>query len=247
MEDFTPESFRFLRELEHNNRRDWFEPRRAEFDALLVIPLAAVVVAASAELRTGPWPMSGSRATVFRQLRDQRYAKAQPYATAVRALLTSTGTKPAREGCVHVEVSSHGGFVGAGFHRPPSSIITPIRQRMAVEPDRWRNAVHALEVTGRALGDDRLVRMPRGFEALALHDLAADLRLRSIETSEQITVDDWLSGRAVERIVALVTAAMPILRFGNDAAGFAPAATARPVTPASASSRDGTPRIDDVE
>ncbi|MEL6893144.1 MAG: DUF2461 family protein, partial [Actinomycetota bacterium] len=140
----TSAAFGFLADLGANNDRGWFEPRAEEFRRLLVEPLADVLATASAQLATGPWPVSGGARTIFRQLRDQRYARAEPYSTAVRALLTRTGTTPTREGCVHVEINGDGGFVGVGFHRPPAAMLAPIRRRILDEPDRWTEAVDAI-------------------------------------------------------------------------------------------------------
>ncbi|MEO1060471.1 MAG: TIGR02453 family protein [Actinomycetota bacterium] len=224
----SPAGFEFLAQLEEHNERSWFEPRRDEFRRLLVDPLVDVLEAASQQLGEGPWPVSGGRRTIFRQLRDQRYAKAEPYATAVRALLTSTGSKPAREGCVHVEVAAGGGFVGVGFHRPPAAMLAPIRRRLLDEPDRWRAIVDGLRAAGLELADDRLVRMPRGFEPWVGHELAPDLRLRSIELSRRLDRGDWVECRVIGVIVDTVRASMPLLRFGNEAAGFPPAPGATP-------------------
>ncbi len=218
-----PEGFEFLRALAADNSRAWFEPRAGEFRRVLIEPFGAALVTASTRLARGPWPLSGGPATVFRQLRDQRYAKAVPYATSVRGLLTSTGTKPAREGCVHVEVAPDGGFVGVGFHRPPAAMLAPIRQRMLDEPRAWRSIVDELAAAGHELTDDRLTRMPRGFESHADHSMAVDVRLRSLEFAVPLSPDDWESGRAIDLIVDVASAGMPLLRFGNDAAGFAPA------------------------
>lgn len=219
---FEAAAFDFLDGLAASNERAWFEPRRDEFRTLLVDPLAAVLDAASERLADGPWPVAGGRRTIFRQLRDQRYAKAEPYATAVRALLTSTGTKPAREGCVHVEINADGGFVGVGFHRPPAAMLAPIRERMLAEPATWTAIVDDLHAAGLELTDDRLVRMPRGFELHGDDPLAADLRLRSLEYAVQLTRVEWTSGEVVTRIVDAVRPGMPLLRFGNDAWGFPP-------------------------
>ncbi|MEM9515994.1 MAG: TIGR02453 family protein [Actinomycetota bacterium] len=216
----NPLAFEFLVELEANNTREWFTPRADEFSSLLVDPLADTLRAASEQLSLGPWPVAGDRSTIFRQLRDQRYAKAVPYATSVRALLTSSGTKPTREGCVHVEINSAGGFVGVGFHRPPAAFMAPIREHIADSFDEWSAIRNALRHAGHELTDDRLTRMPRGFERLADHPAAADVRLRSIEYAVALSPEDWTNGRAVAAIVAAVRPGMALLRFGNHAAGF---------------------------
>ena len=135
--------------------------------------------------------------------------------------MTSTGTKPAREGCVHVEIAPEGGFVGVGFHRPPAAMLAPIRRAMLDDPTGGRTIVDDLGEAGLPLADDRLRRMPVGFTNRSGHVLEPDLRLRSLEVSRPLPSDVWCEGAAVDAIVEVVRAGMPLLRFGNEAAGFA--------------------------
>ncbi|MEM8620720.1 MAG: TIGR02453 family protein [Actinomycetota bacterium] len=215
-----PRAFDFLVDLGANNTRAWFAARADEFASLLVDPFADILADASAQLSAGPWPLAGNRSTIFRQLRDQRYAKAVPYATSVRALMTSSGTKPTREGCVHVEINADGGFVGVGFHRPPATFLAPIRQRMVDSPEAWSAIHRTLGADGHPLADDRLTRMPRGFERWRDDPVGADLRLRSIEYTVELDRNAWTSGRAADAIAMAVRPGMALLRFGNEAAGI---------------------------
>jgi uncharacterized protein (DUF2461 family) len=43
---FPPETIRFLRELRVNNRKDWFDAHRADYQALWVAPAKVFVPAA---------------------------------------------------------------------------------------------------------------------------------------------------------------------------------------------------------
>lgn len=211
------DAFDLLGELRRNNTREWFRTNRPAFDEHLTQPFVEILEHVSSVLSGTAWPVKGGRATLFRQLRDQRYAKAQPYATSVRGLLTSSGRKPVAEGCVHVEVAADGGFVGVGFHRPPADVLRPIRQRMLDEPAQWRRVVQTVEDAGLRLAEDRLVRMPRGFAPVAEHEMAADLRLRSLEYVVPMAVSDWTAGDVVATITAAVRPGLELLRFGNTA------------------------------
>jgi uncharacterized protein (TIGR02453 family) len=215
---FTDETFRLLAELEANNHPAWFTEhadalRRHAFD-----PFERMLVDVTTQLVDSEWPLRGGRRTMSRPLRDQRYARDRPYRTSVVGLLTRTGTRPTKEGCVHVELDRDGGFVGLGFHRSPRAVLDPIRRRIVAEPDAWSDLCGGLAARGRSFTDDRSTRMPVGFAAFAGHQHAADLRLRSIELVERFAVRQWTSGEAVGRVVALARDAAPLLRFGNEAA-----------------------------
>lgn len=140
----------------------------------------------------------------------------------MQGLLTSTGTTPTSEGCVHVELATGGGFVGVGFHRPSRAVLDPIRRRMLAESDRWVTIRETLAARRRSLSTDRLVRMPSGFGDHGDHPLADDLRLRSLTFVEPLSCADWTTGAVVDRIVAAALDGGPMLRFGNTALGRSP-------------------------
>ena len=48
---FRPEAIQFLADLAANNERDWFQPRKAEFERLLKEPFEALVGSARRPLR----------------------------------------------------------------------------------------------------------------------------------------------------------------------------------------------------
>jgi Conserved hypothetical protein (DUF2461) len=47
---FPPETIRFLRQLSANNRKDWFDAHRSDYEAFWVAPAKAFVVAAGRQL-----------------------------------------------------------------------------------------------------------------------------------------------------------------------------------------------------
>lgn len=213
---FIPDgAFRLLLDLEANNNHEWFRAHKVQFDTLVVEPFIGVLEEASRQLAATKWPVSGGRATLFRQLRDQRFAKDTPYATSIRALMTASGNKPTSEGCVHVELSAGGGFVGVGFHRPSASLLEPIRRGMLRNPAAWRAALEPVSSAGLALTDDRVQRMPKGFTDAADHPLADDIRLRSIEYVVPMSRSDWTDGSAASCIASAVRPGLALLRFGN--------------------------------
>jgi hypothetical protein len=80
---FPPETIRFLRQLRANNRKDWFDAQRTDYEAFWVAPAEAFVVAAGqllAELAPGIWAEPRVLGSIFRINRDTRFAHdASPY------------------------------------------------------------------------------------------------------------------------------------------------------------------------
>jgi uncharacterized protein (DUF2461 family) len=46
---FSPAALTFLRALKRNNRRDWFQPRKEKYEALIKLPMLEVVNALNVE------------------------------------------------------------------------------------------------------------------------------------------------------------------------------------------------------
>jgi uncharacterized protein (TIGR02453 family) len=80
---FPPKTIRFLRELRVNNRKDWFDAHRSDYEAFWLAPAKAFVVAAGqqlAELAPGIRAEPRVLGSIFRINRDTRFVRgAGPY------------------------------------------------------------------------------------------------------------------------------------------------------------------------
>ena len=47
-----PETLKFLRALKRNNRREWFQPRKEQYDAQVRAPMLALIERLAVDLRT---------------------------------------------------------------------------------------------------------------------------------------------------------------------------------------------------
>jgi uncharacterized protein (TIGR02453 family) len=89
---FTPDLFRFLRELKAHNNRDWFQANKERYERSLRDPFLQLVSdlgprlkAISAQFVADPKPVGGSMMRIYR---DTRFSKDKtPYKTAVMAHL----------------------------------------------------------------------------------------------------------------------------------------------------------------
>ena len=54
---FEPDAIQFLVNLAENNSRDWFQPRKADFERLLKEPLEALCVALDEQFRARGIPL----------------------------------------------------------------------------------------------------------------------------------------------------------------------------------------------
>src|ERR1700704_3651614 len=84
---FEPDAIQFLVDLADNNSRDWFQPRKGEYERLLKEPMERLCVALDAEFRRRDIPLRADPAkSPFRIYRDVRFSKDKsPYKTQVAA------------------------------------------------------------------------------------------------------------------------------------------------------------------
>ena len=219
-EGFSPEALTFLRGLAQHNERPWFEARRDVYETELLGPLRSLVEDAASALRSAKIPLGGTaKRSVFRIYRDVRFGHDKtPYKTHLSAYLSYDGEK-GTPGGLYVHVQPRASMIAAAFYAIDRPLLQRWRAELAAKPARFRTVLRTLAKRGLALDgpetwDDALARMPRGFEALAEHELAPYLRLKSFVVRQMLT-DEIVSSRAlVDRIVSLAKDARPFLEFG---------------------------------
>ncbi len=84
---FRPEAIQFLADLAANNDRSWFQPRKADYERLLKVPMEALCVALAERFAARAVPLTADPArSPFRIYRDVRFSKDKsPYKTYVSA------------------------------------------------------------------------------------------------------------------------------------------------------------------
>ena len=71
---FPPDALTFLRNLKRNNRRDWFQPRKEQYGALIKAPMLQLIGCLNAELaRFAPDYVTAPEKSVYRIYRDTRF------------------------------------------------------------------------------------------------------------------------------------------------------------------------------
>ena len=119
---FRPEAIQFLADLAANNERAWFQPRKAEYEALLKEPMeAALRRAGGASSVAADIPLHADPArSPFRIYRDTRFSKDKsPYKTHVAASFALGRRRRRGTGRSHTDnVHARGGY----FHLQPGDI-----------------------------------------------------------------------------------------------------------------------------
>ncbi|MEM1117053.1 MAG: DUF2461 domain-containing protein [Bacteroidota bacterium] len=164
----SDDGLQFLRDLRENNDREWFKPRKATYEDELQEPMRMLVADLSRRLPEVGLPLSGDpKRSVFRIYRDTRFSKNKaPYKTNIAAALHRGGEKGA-PGALYIHVEPGASLIGGGFWQPESTVLRQWRERMVADPEAFLAVAEEVRSAGlrfQATGDNRLKRMPRGFE-----------------------------------------------------------------------------------
>src|SRR5215470_6057062 len=98
---FSPDALTFLRSLKRNNRRDWFQPRKEQYESLIKRPMLEMIGCLNTELaRFAPAYVTPPEKAVYRIYRDTRFSPDKtPYKTHIAAVFPRR-TALKREGAV---------------------------------------------------------------------------------------------------------------------------------------------------
>jgi uncharacterized protein (TIGR02453 family) len=214
---FSPEALRFLRDLAKHNDRAWFAPRKELYQKELLEPLQALVADATSALHKAKIPLGGDpKRSVFRIYRDIRFSPDKsPYKTNVGAILSNEHANDSRGG-LYIHIQPQESCLAAGFHELDKALLQRWREAMARDPKAFEKLARALESERLTLSEDEngLKRMPRGFEAFASHTIARYFKLRSFIVSENLSDDDVMHARLIDRIVDLGKRAKALFTYG---------------------------------
>ena len=163
---FTPATLRFLRALKRNNRRDWFNAHREDYETHVREPMTAVVEQLATDFREfAPEMVASPKLSMYRIYRDTRFSENKaPYKTHVAAVFPTRGL-PKHEGAgFYFHVSPTEVWIGGGMYAPPTPQLHAVREHIAANVRRLRAIVESpafrkeIDIEG-----ERLQRVPRGF------------------------------------------------------------------------------------
>jgi uncharacterized protein (TIGR02453 family) len=221
---FPPESLKFLRALKRHNNREWFQPRKAEFEAVVRNPMLALLDRINAQLiKFAPEPAKA----IFRIYRDTRFSKDKsPYKTHVAAVF-SHRMLPRNSGAgFYFQVSTEKVGIGGGIHMPPPDDLKKIRFHIVENSGEYRKAMRAVtakKIAGQFEGHT-MSRVPKGFDC---DDPSADLlKCRSFFYYSSLEPEIMLSNTLEKEIVSRFRAIAPFVHLldqpfvGRKAAGI---------------------------
>jgi uncharacterized protein (TIGR02453 family) len=162
-----PAGLTFLRNLAKNNDRDWFNPRKAIYEAELKEPMLAIVrKITDAMIDFAPNHMRPAEKSLFRIYRDTRFSSdKRPYKTHVAAWWSHQGLQKTSGAGYYFHISPKEVVVAAGSYMPDKDQLAAIRNWLLDHHDEFRKLLQsaALRRAFVEFEGERLSRPPKGF------------------------------------------------------------------------------------
>ena len=162
-----PAGLAFLRNLARHNDRDWFQPRKAIFDAELREPMLAIVrKITDAMIDFAPSHMRPAEKSLFRIYRDTRFSNdKRPYKTHIAAWWSHQGLEKTSGAGYYFHISAKEVVIAAGAYMPEKDQLAQIRHWLLDNHVEFRKLLGKPAVR-RAFVEfegEKLSRPPKGF------------------------------------------------------------------------------------
>jgi uncharacterized protein (TIGR02453 family) len=167
---FSEKTVSFYRQLAKHNEKKWFEAHKADFEAHVMGPAKAFVVALGEKLKKiAPGVTADPRVnrSLFRIHRDARFSHDKsPYKTHLGIWLWE-GPRPRMENSgFYFQIEPPEIYLGVGLYQLPDNLLPAYRQDVVhpVHGAALADAVALVRQRGYEVGGEHYKRVPRGFD-----------------------------------------------------------------------------------
>ena len=215
---FTDRTVKFLRALKRNNRREWFNARKDDYDAYVRQPMIATIERLAVDfLGFAPELVANPKASLYRIHRDTRFSpNKQPYKTHAAAVFPPRGL-PKHEGAgLYFHVGCDEVWIGGGMYAPQTPQIVAVREHIATNVHRLRSIIESPAFrrhVGRLEGE-KLQRVPHGYPRD--HEAAEYLKHRQFIAGREFPAAFASSPAFYRTLLRVFTEVAPLSRFLNE-------------------------------
>ena len=160
MNSIDKTAFSFLKELDKNNNREWFDANKPKFKLI-----NAAVKAFGESLKSGLEATDSiSQVKLFRIYRDVRFSKDKtPYKSHFG--IAFTREKPALRGGYYIHLKPGDSFIATGFWDPNKEDLFRVRKELEMDAEEFRHilANKTLQKAWGRLEGEAVKTAPKGF------------------------------------------------------------------------------------
>ena len=211
-------TLKFLKDLQKNNSKPWFDEHRKQYDnakADLLVLVAELIKAIAVFDR--PIGSLEPKNCIFRINRDVRFSKNKaPYKNNMAVYFNKDGKKGIGAGYyLHIEPGKT--FAAGGIWMPESAVVAGIRQEIDYNLKDWKKIIEhknfKLHFANGLSKEDVLVRPPKGYNED--NPAIEYLKLKSFIVSKPFTETEIQSKTFVKDVAKTFLAMKPMIDFLN--------------------------------
>ena len=164
---FREAGLKFLRSLKRNNRREWFDARKPEFDRELKQPMLALIEIVNRAMESfAPAHVRPPQKCMMRIYRDIRFSSdKRPYKSHISAWWAREGLEKTSGGGYYMHISPEEVHIAAGVYMPEREQLFAIREYLLVHHAEVRRLLRSSKLRGAmdSFTCVPLTRAPKGF------------------------------------------------------------------------------------
>ncbi|HZR24073.1 MAG TPA: DUF2461 domain-containing protein [Vicinamibacterales bacterium] len=213
---FSDRTLKFLRALKRNNRRDWFNAHRDDYEAHVRQPMIAMVERLADDFRElAPELIASPKASLYRIYRDTRFsANKAPYKTHAAAVFPHKRL-PKHEGAgVYFHISPDEVWIGGGMYAPQTAQLVAIREHIAANYTRLQSIVNAPSFRRTMTLEGERLKRVRGYPAD--HPAGDYLKYRQFIAGRELPASFTTSPKFYATLIAVFREVLPLTRFLNE-------------------------------
>lgn len=213
-------TLKFLKDLNKNNNRSWFEDHRKQYEtAKSDFNLFVEALIKKIAVFDKPIGELAARNCTFRINRDVRFSKNKdPYKNNMAGYFNKAGKKGIGSG-YYFHLQPGESFAAAGIWMPEPEVLSKIRQEIDYNFDEWKKIINSpsfkKNFPGGLENRESLSRPPKGYDIN--NPAIGYLKMKSFIVTKSFTDDELQAKTAATNIANTFKQLKPLIDFLNRA------------------------------
>jgi len=217
---FSRKSISFLKELNQNNNKIWFDKNRQRYEDEVRAPALAYIESMDQHIaKISPHFVVSAKkvgGSLMRVHKDIRFSKDKtPYKTNVGIQFRHARGKDVHAPGFYLHIEPGNAFIAAGIWRPESGTLKNVRTLIDEYPKEWKKLTRKLTNNNFEFGGESLKRPPKGFQAE--HPLIDDLKRKDFIAVQNLKITTVYAKDFDKQTARLFKAVAPLVNFICDA------------------------------
>lgn len=195
------ETLSFLKKLEKNNNRDWFNENKNTYAEAQqnVLEFVTELLEQMSNFDENLAKLDPKK-TLFRIYRDTRFSlDKSPYKLNFGASINGIGKKDGSAG-YYLHIQPGKSFLAAGVYMCDPKRLKKIRQEISSNADEFNKIIQHKDFKNFGFNEEKLSRVPQGFDKE--DPMAEFLKMKHFVVSENLKDEDLLNGNALKNVTA---------------------------------------------